>query len=123
MLNRPTNTDNGQLLNSGGIVYVNATQNGESLIINGGLATTIPFPTGFVGNPTSPILLFFGDTTVNGDFVWVQDTGNVAAVWDSIQGDYFSFAIDSVGWTNVDQIAGNAPFTTGVSVDLPPGHD
>ena len=68
-------------------------------------------------------MLFSGDTTANGDFVWVQDTGNVAAVWDTIQGDYFSFAIDSVGWTNVDQIAGNAPFTTGVSVDLPPGHD
>ena len=122
MLNRPTVTNNNELLTSAGIIYINATQNGEQLQIAEPLATMMPNIT-MGGNTNSPFLLFSGDTTANGDFVWVLDTGNVAL--DPDTGSYWQFAIDSVAWTNIDVISypPGTPFTSGVDAILPSGHD
>ncbi|MAX04921.1 MAG: hypothetical protein CMD19_00375, partial [Flavobacteriales bacterium] len=124
MLNRPTVTNNGELLTSAGVIYINATQNGQQLQIAEPLTTLMPNTTGmFSNNLPSPFGLFSGDTAVNGDFVWVEDTGNVVLDGDSAM--YWQFDIDSIAWTNIDAISypSGTLFTSSVDVILPSGHD
>ena len=45
MINRPTFTHSGQLLVSGGVVYLNATQNGQQLSINDSEPVSVSIPT------------------------------------------------------------------------------
>ena len=124
MLNRPTVTNNGELLTSAGVIYINATQNGEQLQIAEPLRTMMPNNTGeFNNNLPSPFGLFSGDTAANGDFVWVEDTGNVVLDGDSAM--YWDFDIDSISWTNIDAFSypPGTVFTGGVDAILPSGHD
>lgn len=99
MLNRPTVTNNGELLISGGIIYINATQMGEQLKIAEPLTTTMPNLT-MGGNASSPLSLWTGDTIDNGDFVWIEDTANT--LWTDTS---YYFNIDTIGWTNLDVLA------------------
>jgi hypothetical protein len=96
MLNRPTVTNNGELLISGGIIYINATKMGEQLQIAEPLTTEMPNITG--GNAS--FSLWTGNTTDNGDFVWTEDTTNT--VW--ADSSYY-FDLDTIGWTNLDAVA------------------
>jgi len=115
MLNRPTVTNNGELLISGGIIYINATQNGDQLQIADNLNITMPNVMG--GNPTSPLTLWSGNTTANGDFVWIEDTTNT--LW--ADSSYY-FDVDTIGWTNLDAVADlGQGATSNVSVVLPSG--
>lgn len=117
MLNRPTVTNNGELLISGGIIYINATQNGEQLQIDEPLNTSMPIT--MVGNPNSPLSVWNGDTTANGDFVWTEDTTNI--LWADSS---YVFGIDTIGWTNLDVLADTGQgVITGddLSVVLPSG--
>ena len=117
MLNRPTVTNNGELLISGGIIYISATQNGNQLQIGDPLQTDMPDVMG--GNTSSPLSIWNGDTTTNGDFVWVEDTTNNTLTLLPNQGGY-SFEMDTIGWTNLDVLADlGQGVTNNVSVVLP----
>jgi hypothetical protein len=114
MLNRPTVTNNGELLISGGIIYINATQNGNQLQIGEPLQTNMP--EFMAGNTSSPLSIWNGDTTTNGDFVWVEDTNNT--LWPDSGGYYFE--MDTIGWTNLDVLADlGQGVTNNVSLVLP----
>ena len=99
MLNRPTVTNNGGLLTSGGIIYINATQMGEQLQIDEPLQTNMP-NIDMGGNVSSPLSIWNGETTDNGDFVWIEDTTN--QLWSDSS---YYFALDTIGWTNLDVLA------------------
>jgi len=115
MLNRPTVTNNGDLLISDGIIYINATQNGGQLQIADPISTTMPNVMG--GNTSSPFTLWSGNTTTNGDFVWTEDTTNTLFADSS-----YYFNIDTIGWHNLDVLADlGQGVTQNVSVVLPSG--
>lgn len=61
-LNRPTTTTNGQLLVSGGIVYVNVTQNGNQLSIN----DNAPIQASIPSDDYIPMDYFVGTTDNDG---------------------------------------------------------
>jgi hypothetical protein len=117
MLNRPTVTNNGELLISGGIIYINATQNGNQLQIGDPLQTDMLDVMG--GNTSSPLSIWNGDSTTNGDFVWIEDTTNNTLTLLPNQVGY-SFEMDTIGWTNLDVLADlGQGVTSNVSVVLP----
>lgn len=111
MLNLPTVTNNGELLNSGGVVWMNATQNGEQLQLSNSLTATIP-----VNNTITNAALFFGETNTAGDFVWTQDTSNVTGDTANWQ-----VSISNLNWVNIDVLAfpPGTEMATEVSVVLP----
>jgi len=116
MLNRPTVTSNGELLNSTGIIYINATQAGEQLQIANGLSTNMDASFG----ETWGVSIWNGDVTDNGEFVWIEDPVN-ALDFDSM-GWYFY--VDTIGWTNLDVLVdlGQGVLTgDDLSVVLPSG--
>jgi len=127
-LNRPTFTNDGQLLVSGGILYVNATQDGEDLIINpdcGLQVNNMPNTTnnGFNGS----MQYFSGNVDGDGVFRWdleEEDTLTVQTWQDSgWTGLGFGFEIDSIGWINCDYFYNTGDSLTEVQVELPNGYD
>ena len=121
LMNCPTVTNDGQLLESGGIFYFNPTQNGNQLTIdpNNPPQVTMPAPNGDV--------MFY--------YIGVLDTDGNLLSWDLVDqnqtigtslsisqlGDtsyYYSFNLTGVGWINTDHPYGVAPFSS-VTVDLP----
>ena len=127
-LNRPTFTSDGQLLVSGGILYVNATQNGEDLIINpdcGLQVINMPNTTnnGFNGS----MQYFSGNVDGDGVFGWDLEEEDTLAV-QTWQDDFgtglgFGFEIDSIGWINCDYFYNTGDSLTEVQVELPNGYD
>ncbi|MBC8464484.1 MAG: hypothetical protein H8D62_02280 [Bacteroidetes bacterium] len=123
-LNKQTVTKDGQLLVSGGIVYVNATQNGQQLSINDSNPVQASIPT----DNYLAMDYFTGGDDANGDFGWdlsVDDTVTTNTAIDSTgQGGewelfLFDFSIDSVGWINCDYFYSSGDPLTDVEVDLP----
>jgi hypothetical protein len=121
-LNRPTFTNNGELLESGGIVYLNATQNGQQLSINDAEPVAITIPT---DNPMS-MQYFVGRSDTIDDFGWdLEDNEDVTigGTADSTfeQGNFliYEFTMDSVGWINCDYFYSTGDPLTGVEVILP----
>ncbi len=120
-INRPTFTNDGKLLESGGIVYLNATQNGQQLCINDAEPVSVTIPTANY----SPMQYFVGSSDANNDFGWdLDDTENVT-LGDLDSTDFeqntfliYEFEMDSVGWINCDYFYGSDPLT-GVEVILP----
>ncbi len=121
LLNKPTVTTDGQLLVSGGIVYVNATQNGQQLSIN----DSNPVQASIPSNDYLAMDYFVGGDDANGDFGWdlsVDDTVITNTIEDSTgQGGVyiFDFQIDSMGWINCDYFYSSGDPLTDVEVDLP----
>ena len=122
-LNRPTTTTNGQLLVSGGIVYVNVTQNGNQLSIN----DNAPIQASIPSDDYIPMDYFVGTTDNDGRFGWEIDddtvTTNTADTtnWNPVGNGLFSFdfEIDSIGWINCDYFYNSSDPLTGVQVELP----
>ena len=124
LLNKQTVTKDGQLLVSGGIVYVNATQNSQQLSINDSNPVQVSIPT----DNYLAMDYFVGGDDANGDFGWdlsVDDTVTTNVTIDSTgQGNewelfLFDFSIDSVGWINCDYFYSSLDPLTDVEVDLP----
>ena len=66
LLNRPTFTHSGRLLVSGGVVYLNATQNGQQLSINDSDPVMVSIPT----DNYIPMDFFDGSFDNQGGFGW-----------------------------------------------------
>lgn len=125
MLNRPTFTNDGQLLVSGGIIYLNAKQDGQQLSINDSEPVMVSIPS----NNTTAMEFFDGSLDQNNDFGWdlsLEDTVTIATMEDTTfnpngQGNLFSynFTMNSIGWINCDYFYNSADPLTGVIVVLP----
>jgi hypothetical protein len=125
MLNRPTFTNDGQLLVSGGIIYLNANQNGQQLSINDSEPVMVSIPS----DNTTPMDFFDGSLDANNDFGWdlsLEDSVIVDVLEDSTfnpngQGNLFSynFTMDSIGWINCDYFYNSGDPLTEVNVILP----
>lgn len=127
-LNRQTVSRNGQLLESGGIVYLNATQNGQQLSIN----DTNPVQASIPSENYLAMDYFTGAEDPNGDFGWdlaiddtvttiITDTIGQGGEWSELF--IFDFSIDSIGWINCDYFYGTGDPLTSVEVDLPDTYD
>jgi hypothetical protein len=122
-INRPTFTNNGELLESGGIVYLNVTQNGQQLCINDAEPVAITIPT----QNFTPMQYFVGSSDANNNFGWdLDDTENVTLgeAPDSTNFEQntfliYEFEMDSIGWINCDFFYNSANPLTGVEVILP----
>ena len=122
--NRPTTTTDGQLLISGGIVYVNVSQGGNQLSINDNAPIQVSVPS----DNYIAMDYFTGSEDNNGRFGWELDdtdtvTTNTADTtnWNPNGGGLFTFdfTIDSIGWINCDIFYGTGDPLTGVQVELP----
>ncbi len=122
LMNRPTFTHSGDLLVSGGIVYLNATQNGQQLSIDDNNPVSVSIPT----NSYVSMDFFDGSFNNQGGFGWdesVDDTviTNTNANDSTGQESWFSFdfEIDSIGWINCDYFYNSGDPLTQVQVVLP----
>lgn len=128
-LNKPTFTSDGQLLVSGGILYVNASQNGEVLNINPNCGLEVVAMPNYSNNSQDGNMQYFsGDVGLDGVFGWeLEEEDTVVTGQGGWNNDFdstgFSFQIDSVGWINCDYFYGTQSELTGVEVELPDGYD
>ena len=125
LMNKPTFTKNGELLVSGGIVKLVATQNGQTLSINNDEPVQVVIPT----NDYNPMSFFDGSEDNNGNFGWEleDDTIDLVENFDSTGNGQFtslglSFELDSIGWINCDYFYSSGDPLTGVTVNLPEGY-
>jgi hypothetical protein len=125
LMNKPTFTKSGELLVSGGIVKLVATQNDQTLSINNAEPVQVVIPT----NDVNPMSFFDGSEDNNGNFGWEleDDTINLVENFDSTGNNQFSslglsFELDSIGWINCDYFYGLGDPLTGVTVNLPEGY-
>jgi hypothetical protein len=122
-LNKPTFTSDGQLLVSGGILYVNASQNGEDLIINPNCGLEVNMPNYSNNSYDGNMQYFSGDVDLNGVFGWDLEEDDTVITAQDQDTSVFYFQIDSVGWINCDYFNGTGAPLTGVQVELPSGYD
>lgn len=124
LLNRPTFTHSGRLLVSGGVVYLNATQNGQQLSINDSDPVMVSIPT----DNYIPMDFFDGSFDNQGGFGWDESEDDTVITNTNDNGqdstffeDFFSFnfEIDSIGWINCDYFYNSADPLTQVEVVLP----
>jgi len=125
MINRPTFTHSGRLLVSGGIVSLNATQDGQQLSINDSEPVSASIPT----DNYLPMDFFDGSLDSLGGFGWdeseddtvITNTGNNNGQDSTFFEDMFSFdfEIDSIGWINCDYFYDSNDPLTQVEVVLP----
>lgn len=124
-LNRPTFTKDGRLLVSGGIVYVNATQNGTPLRVNDTCGLQTQIPTNNFDN--LQMQLFTGSEDENGVFSWEEDDDTVTTTWGGQSSGnewmVYDFEIDSLGWINCDYFYNSGDSLTGIQVELPNEYD
>ncbi len=122
LINRPTFTHSGQLLVSGGVVYLNATQNGQQLSINDNSPVMVSIPS----DNYTPMDFFDGSFDNQGQFGWDESEDDTVTINtagnDSIFIDNFfsfDFEIDSMGWINCDYFYNSPDPLTQVEVNLP----
>lgn len=122
LINRPTFTHSGQLLVSGGVVYLNATQNGQQLSINDNSPVMVSIPS----DNYTPMDFFDGSFDNQGQFGWDESeddtvTINTAGNDSTFIDNFFSFdfEIDSMGWINCDYFYNSPDPLTQVEVNLP----
>ena len=124
-LNRPTFTSDGQLLVSGGILYVNATQNGEALSINPNCGLQANMPNTSNNAFDGEMRYFSGDENEDGIFGWEEEDDTVTAqTWQEINSWFtLGFEIDSIGWINCDYFYDSQGDLTDIEMQLPQGYD
>jgi len=123
-LNRPTFTSDGQLLVSGGILYVNASQNGDVLNINPNCGLEVSMPNYSYNSQDGFMQYFSGDVDIDGVFGWDLEEDDTVVTGQGGQDTAgFYFQIDSVGWINCDYFYSTQSELTGVEVELPNGYD
>lgn len=125
LINKPTFTHDGELLVSGGVVYLNATQNGQQLSINDNSPVMVSIPT----DNYIPMDFFDGSFDSQGGFGWneseddtvITNTGGNNGQDSTFFDDMFSFdfEIDSMGWINCDYFYNSTDPLTQVEVILP----
>jgi hypothetical protein len=120
---RPT-TSNGQILVSGGEIYIGATANGEQLQLNDSSSIVVTLPS----NNTDPGMTLFTGGIDSSQFNWTPVPGVVPvqnvfdSTWtqDTVPYFYYDpskyiFSISNLGWINCDRFY-NAPSTTTITI-------
>lgn len=126
ILTNKTTTSNGELLISGGEVYVKAMSGNDTLTLVDGQSVNVQLPT---NNTSSSMIIFEGSENNQGDVNWdTTDVTSAAPVLtDSANTNYvfYNFEIenDSLGWINCDYFYKSSEIKTTVSVSTPEGHD
>lgn len=124
LVNRPTFTTDGELLVSGGVIYLNAHQNGQQLIINEDQPILVAIPS----EDGNPMKYFNGQLSGNGDFGWVESqvktvtvvtSNDTTFIGDGNSNINYNFTMDSFGWINCDFFYNSAAPLTGVNVIVP----
>lgn len=120
--NKPT-VSNGNLLSSGGQIFVSATQNGQQLSRVSNSQPTAYLPT---SSPDASMSRFVGNQQDGGAINWLPAntaglSNQVTIVQDSIEDYYWMDVLDSTyNWINCDRFM-NASGTT-VRISLPSGY-
>ena len=126
--NRPTTTTDGQLLVSGGIVYINVSQEGNQISIN----DNSPIQASIPSDNFIAMDFFVGGEDNDGRFGWELDIADTVITntdtttnWNPNGGGMFTFdfEIDSIGWINCDYFYGTGDPLTGVQVELTDSFD
>ena len=113
------------MLISGGAFYINATQNGQQLVLGCGMNLKIP------ANLTAPdpnMILWDGTINPAGDLVWEQQDNNptgqggVFLEGSGVNAIYYAF-FNSFGWTNVDRFYSYTGPKTQILASVPSGYD
>tara|TARA_Y100001968_G_C19406912_1_gene744187 strand:- start:1011 stop:1955 length:945 start_codon:yes stop_codon:yes gene_type:complete len=123
LMDCPTVTTGGDLLESAGILYFNPTQEGNQLTINPNNPpiVTLPSSSGDLMDYYTGIL--DSDGNLSG---WELVPNNTIQTFSDITGGdtsyFYTFSLTGVGWINADYPYGIAPFST-VTVDLPDGYN
>ncbi|MFD2908807.1 hypothetical protein ACFSX9_08660 [Flavobacterium ardleyense] len=110
---------------TGGAFYINATQNGQQLVLNCGMNLRIP------ANLTAPdpdMILWDGTINAAGDLVW-EEQGQDATGRDNLflegpagNPTYYAF-FNSFGWTNVDKFYDFSGPKTQILASVPAGYN
>ena len=113
------------MLISGGAFYINATQNGQQLVLGCGMNLKIP------ANLTAPdptMILWDGTINAAGDLIWEEQDGNTAGQngvfleGTGITPIYYAF-FNSFGWTNVDRFYNHSGPKTQILAGVPAGYN
>ena len=113
------------MLISGGAFYINATQNGQQLVLGCGMNLKIP------ANLTAPdpnMILWDGTINAAGDLIWEEQDGNGAGQngvfleGTGITPIYYAF-FNSFGWTNVDRFYNHSGPKTQILAGVPAGYN
>lgn len=126
ILNNAFPVSNGQLLVSGGEVFLKASQGGQSLKINPNGQVIYQVPAG--NSPSYQMLPFYAPPVASASvsLAWALPTGSVtplAVVQDTSgtgggSGYYYYFPTDSVNWTNCDYYYNNSGAKTTCTVTV-----
>lgn len=115
--------DNGTMraLVSGGQIWLNATQSGQTLSLVSGGSSFVQIP---AQNIDPNMDLFFGTTDSTGNVTWVPaDSSGVWGGQDSTGGLFYNFANDSMGWINLDYFSGQGGMQTVIQATAPGAYD
>lgn len=113
---------NNNLLESGGELYLNATQGGQKLKLAAGKSIYVVMPT----TTTQDMNLFYGTRTSQGvNWNLAASTPTITANPDSSQtsGWAYPFSIDSLNWINMDVFYSDPNPKTKVKVNVSAGYD
>ncbi len=114
---------------SGGEFFINATQEGQPLTIDGGFS--IMAPTDNTGDLSNEMFLFAGKEECDGDkceLVWEQqadkrvEAGQGQGTGGEMGTYYYAFQ-NQFGWTNIDRWYSDPRPKTTIFVDVPEGYD
>lgn len=114
---------------SGGEFFVNATQNGEQLKLEGGFFLTAPVEN--TGGADDGMFLFNGVENCEGNdcrLEWVQqeqarvEVGQKDGATGGVQTAYMAFQ-SQFGWTNIDKWYSDPRPKTTIHADVPEGYD
>lgn len=114
---------------SGGEFFINATQDGQPLKIDGGFS--IMAPTDNTGDVSNEMFLFAGKEECDGDkceLVWEQqadkrvEAGQGQGAGGEMSTYYYAFQ-SQFGWTNIDRWYSDPRPKTTIFVDVPEGYD
>lgn len=122
VLSNKQTVSNGEILESGGEFYINATSNGQKLFLGERLYITIP-----TTNLNYAMEVFTGDTNSNGDINWNLASGDstwVTPSGDTLFGYTYVIWLDSIdynfNWINCDAFNNDPNPKTDVLADVSP---
>lgn len=107
-----TVTTDGQLLISGGMVYLNAMKDGDTLSLS--KSVTVSVPTKSVDPDMS---IFLRETDANGNFTW--DLKDSSFFYQAVNN--YIFSSDDLTWINIDKLPENPMTTTNLTIKMPEG--
>ena len=117
------NSNQKQLLNSGGEFYINATQGGEQLTLT--CEMHIEVPTLLTGGTINQMNYFNGNLDSNGNIVWelapMLERWTTSLSSDANQ-EAYNVLLTNFGWFNCDYFQDTGNGTTTITANVPQGY-